>query len=162
MNIFKCSGWALAAALVMAGGAALADEPKQIVKADNAQDFAVVVAAVRQEMQTGGRYEFVPEAERGTIDTRLADMSALFDKRGTVDAMTADEKVRLMNDQSQINAILTRRDSERLICKREAPTGSHLTRSVCRTYGEIERAQHDSWRYLEDRRMQATQNRGGG
>lgn len=162
MNIFKCSGWALAAALVMAGGAALADEPKQIVKADNAQDFAVVATAVRQEMQTGGRYEFTPEAERGTIDARLADMSGLFEKRGTVDAMTADEKVRLMNDQSQINAILTRRDSERLICKREAPTGSHLTRSVCRTYGEIERSQRDTTQYLQDRKMQATMNRHGG
>lgn len=162
MNIFKCGNWVLAAALVVTGGMALADEPKQIVKADNAKDFAVVVSAVHQEMQTGGRYEFTPEAERGTIDSRLSDMSALFQKRGTVDAMTADEKVRLMNDQSQVNAILTKRDSERLICKREAPTGSHLTRSVCRTYGEIERAQRDSTRYLEDRKMQATMNRHGG
>lgn len=162
MNIFRCSAWTLVVLLVVAAGAAWAEDPKQVVKADNAQDFAVVAAAVRQEMQTGGRYEFTPEAERGTIDARLADMSALFEKRGTVDAMTADEKVRLMNDQSQINAILTKRDSDRLICRREAPTGSHLTRSVCRTYGEIERSQRDSTRYLEDRKMQATMNRRGG
>lgn len=162
MNSSRCFTWALAGLFVVAAGATRAAEPKQIVKADNAQDFAVVATAVRQEMQTGGRYEFTPEAERGTIDARLADMSALFDKRGTVDAMTADEKVRLMNDQSQINTILTKRDNDRLICRREAPTGSHLTRSVCRTYGEIERSQRDSTQYLEDRKMQATMNRRGG
>lgn len=149
-------------AALYVGGAVAADKMDVVTKGDTKDNFEAVAAAVRKQMGPGGYYQYVQNDERQTVETRLDDMQALFNRRNTVDQMTADEKVQLANDQEAINAILAKRDSRRVICQRVQPTGSHLTKSVCRTYGEIERERRDSVQYMQDRQMQATQNRSGG
>lgn len=123
-------------------------EDKVAVRADTRQRFEAVAAAVRQEMSPGGRFEFVSGLERDTVDHRLADMQALFDRFGTVDEMDADSKVRLFNDQEKINGILTRNDSNREVCIREMPMGTHFPKIVCQTYGELRRQQEGNSDYL--------------
>lgn len=108
------------------------------VKAETKADFVAVVAAVKKEMVPGGRYEFVDRSERATIDTNLAEMQALFDKYVDVAAMDKDAKLQLYVDQENVNAILTRRDDRRMICKSERPLGSLIPKRVCRTYGVVE------------------------
>lgn len=131
------------------------------VNADNKDDFSGVAAAVRQEMAAGGRYEFVDRSERSTIDARLTEMQALLDKYGSVAQMNSDAKIKLMNDQEEVNAILTKRDSNRKVCESRPPTGSLLPQSVCRTYGDIERSRRDSQKFMHDA-MAVPQNRNGG
>lgn len=119
-------------------GAAYATKTEKVVKAENKTEFEAVVVAVHQQMVPGGRYEFVDKDERAKIDAGLDDMQTLFDKYGTVAQMNMGAKVQLFNDQEAVNAILTHRDDQRLICESIAPVGSHIPRTTCRTYREMQ------------------------
>lgn len=131
-------------------GAACASNIEPAVKADNKAAFADVMGAVQQQMVPGGRYEFIDSTERAEVDTKLNDMKALFDQYGTVAQMDEASKARLFTDQEDVNAILTRRDDRRVICKSERPIGSLLPKRTCRTYGEIERERNDSQKFMRD------------
>jgi len=115
-----------------------------VVKADNKDDFAAVVAAVHQQMLPGGHYEFTSKKDRADIDTQFSAMQTLFDKYGTVAQM-----VQLFNEQQTVNALLTHNNSDRLICEHVAPLGSNIPKTICRTYGEVQREQRDSQHYLQ-------------
>lgn len=114
---------------------------KAVVKADTKEDFEAVVAAIQKQMQPGGRWQFVSPSERSTIDGNFADMQKLYDQYGSVDKMDSAAKVRLLADQSSVNAILTKKDGDRLICQSEIPVGSHLPIKTCRTYAQIQAEQ---------------------
>jgi hypothetical protein len=142
-------------------GTVYASRTEAAVKADNKSDFTAVVAAVHEQMVLGGRYEFVDSTERSEIDAKLGAMQSLFDKYGTVAQMNADTKTQLFNDQEAVNAILTRRDDKRLVCKSERPIGSLLPKSSCRSYGEIERERQSSQQFMQDQ-SRAPQRQSGG
>lgn len=127
---------------------------KVAVRADTKTRFEAVAAAVRKEMSPGGRFEFVSRLERDTVNRRLADMQTLFSQFGAVAKMDADSKVRLYNDQEEINGILTRNDSNRQICTREVPVGTHFPKMVCETYGELRREQLRTTEFLDRPGMQ--------
>lgn len=124
-------------------------EPKPIVKAETAADFAAVVAAVHKQMAPEGRWQFVDKDQRNTIDAKFADMQSQFDKYGSVEKMDEAAKTRLFNDQEVIDGILTQNDSNRLICSYETPTGSHLSQKVCRTYGEIKKNRQNAQEWMK-------------
>lgn len=109
------------------------------VKADTKETFAPVADHVREQMQPGGRFEFVNAQERDIVAKDLGDMQSLFDRFTKVDAMDDKSKLQLYNDQSEVNAILTRRDGDKEICVHEQPTGSHLPKTTCRKYSDMER-----------------------
>jgi len=131
-------------------GVACANTTEPAVKADTKAAFTDVKDAVQKQMVPGGRYEFVDSTERAEVDAKLNDMKALFDQYGTVEQMDAPSKARLFTDQEDVNAILTRRDDRRVICKSERPMGSLLPKRTCRTYGEIERERNDSQKFMRD------------
>ncbi len=130
-------------------GAVSASSTKPAVKVDNKADFAAVSAAVQQEMVPGGRYEFVDSTEQATVTKRLSEMQALFDTYDTVEQMDSVKRAKLLTDQEDVNAILTRRDDRRMVCKSERPVGSLLPRQNCRTYGEIERARRGTQQFMQ-------------
>jgi hypothetical protein len=78
--------WQIGLVMTVAVGATLQMEVAQaskmgtILRVDNATEFSAVVAAVQKEMLPGGRFEFVDSKEHDIVNTRLADMQALFDK----------------------------------------------------------------------------------
>lgn len=114
------------------------EDGKPVVKADTADHFQAIVAAIHQQMQPGGRWQYIDRQERATIDGSFADMQGLYDKFGSVDKMDQAAKVRLLADQSTVNAILTRKDGDRLICQTQMPVGSHLPIKTCKSYAQIQ------------------------
>src|SRR5689334_5635256 len=94
--------------------------------ADTQEKFQTVAEGVRKEMEPGGRYEYVKPDERATIERSLAEMEALMSASGGVANMKQDQKIKLFNAQEVVNSILTRRDSDRVICKNETKVGSHI------------------------------------
>lgn len=136
----KKAYWTALALLLALPVGAMAKADKPIVKAQNKQDFAAVVAAVDHEMMPGGRFEYVTPDERRTVDDKLAEMGALFDKSGTVEQMDAASKLTLFNDQEQVNGILTHRDGDRLVCEHAPPLGTNIPRTTCHTYRELARS----------------------
>jgi hypothetical protein len=119
-----------------------------VVKAENKDDFAAVVAAVHQQMLPGGHYQFTSNTDRAKIDTQFGAMQSLFDKFGTVAQMDENSKVQLSNEQEAVNALLTHNDSNRLVCEHIAPIGSNIPKTICKTYGQIQEEQRDSKYYL--------------
>ena len=68
------------------------------------------------------------------IEAKFAEMDALFAQAGSVDAMNVDARNQLFDAQETINSILTQRDGDRVICKREPIAGSHIRTESCHTY----------------------------
>jgi hypothetical protein len=140
-------------AIVLAATCAAAKEnyKEPSFNADTRESFATVSAGVREQIKPGGRYEYVNDKERFTINQKLDDMSALFASHESVATMSPENKIELYNDQESINSILTKRDGERVICKKEVPIGSHIPVTSCHTYAQEQDAhkanaqQVDQW-----------------
>ncbi|MBN8736932.1 MAG: hypothetical protein J0H27_11770 [Xanthomonadales bacterium] len=124
---------------------------KPVVKADSKENFEAIVAAIHQQMQPGGRWQYIDNSERTTIDGSFADMGKLYDQFGSVDKMDQAGKVRLLADQSTVNAILTKKDGDRLICQSEIPVGSHLPVRTCRTYAQVQAEQRGAQEMMRER-----------
>lgn len=147
---FKFSLVVMAASMLLLPLAAYASKTETIVKAQNKNDFTTMVAAVHQQMAPGGYWEFVDSLERKEIDGTFDDMKGLFDKYGTVDQMNKGAKVQLYADQQNVNDILAKRDSRRLVCKSELPVGSLLPKRTCRTYGSIQRERDNAQEFMRN------------
>ncbi|GAA0716891.1 hypothetical protein [Dokdonella soli] len=122
----------------------------EVVNASSQDRLEQLVVMVQGEMKPGGRYEFVKPDERKTIDAKFAEMLDLLKRKGSIEAMQQDEKVRLFNAQEMVNSILTRRDSDRVICENRTPIGSHIPQTSCHTYGQAEEARHDTVKKMMD------------
>jgi hypothetical protein len=144
---------ALALAGVLAAGLAAAAkyDATQVVTARTKAAFADQAESVRRGLEPGGRYEFVERDERGVVERRLAEIQSLFDGYAEGARLPDQSLVALLNAQEEINAILTRRDANRLVCTHAAPTGSHLPKDNCKRYGDIQRARRDTEKWMWDR-----------
>ncbi len=133
---------------------AVASSPPKVntpqVNADTKVDFDAVAAEIRKQMQKDGRFSFVTDQEYKTVNANLDAMEALFSTYGNVDKMHKDYKIALFNHQEVVNSILRQRDNDRLICDSEAPTGSHIHITKCRSYGDIQRNQTETKNFLRD------------
>jgi len=147
----KKTAWAALLLVAMSASAGAATKADPAVNADTKESFAAVSEWVRKEMSAGGRYEHVTASERKTVDARLDEMAGLLDRYGSVAQMSEAEKTRMFNDQEEVNAILAKRDGDRMICKSVAPVGSHIPVKTCKTARQIAQEQRDARRFLEDR-----------
>lgn len=143
MNLNRRGIFIIVVAMLLPLASVVAKEAPD-VKADTKEQFQAVADHVREQMQGGGRFEFVTAAERDTVTKDLGDMQSLFDRFAKVDAMDQASKIQLYNDQSEVNAILTRRDGDREVCSEDRPTGSHIPKTTCRKYADIERDRRDT------------------
>jgi hypothetical protein len=136
-----------------------ADAPvKDPVKADTAEKFAAVASEVRGDMEPNGRYEFISPDGRTRVESDLDAMTALLQKSHSVSEMAPADKVTLLNLQENLNGILTKSDSNRLVCERNAPLGSHIQGTSCQTYGQVERRRRESQKYMDDHATDANVN----
>ncbi|MEO6967001.1 MAG: hypothetical protein ABI132_00865 [Rhodanobacteraceae bacterium] len=154
-------GLTMGLALCQIGVVYAADKTDPVVKADNKDDFTAVAAAIRQQIAPGGRWQSTSKTEKGEIDQRLGEMQSIFDRYGTLAQMDAGSKSQVLTDQQDINAILTKRDDDRLVCEDESRTGTLIKHRVCRTYGQMRLDRQNAEDYM--RLQSATpQLRGGG
>lgn len=110
----------------------------------DAEKLPALVELIHREMtEADGRFVFVTDDERAAVDAALREMQALLEKKAGVGALDEDDKIALINAQARANAILTRRDGERLICVRRERIGSHRRESVCETYADKMKRQRD-------------------
>ncbi|WP_386065578.1 hypothetical protein ACFJIW_13715 [Tahibacter sp. UC22_41] len=134
----------LAGCLIFAATAAARERVERPLTADSKTLFDDQAAAIRQEMQSGGRYEFVSEAERADVESNLVRIAGVLGRHADAQAFSDGDKAELLQAQENVNAVLTRNDGRRMVCVRERPTGSHLGKDKCQTFAEIERARRSS------------------
>lgn len=138
------------------------DTSDPAVNANTKESFATVSAWVRKEMSPGGRYAYVTETEKSKVDGKLSEMGGLFDKHGSVAEMNDADKTTLFNDQEELNAILSKRDGDRIICKNEIPIGSHIPVKNCKTYSQLEADRHNTRQFMDDRSQVVQKKAPGG
>ena len=142
---------AIATSIAICGSVGAKENYKEkAFNADSKDKFEAVAANVRKEMEQGGRYQYVKADERVQIDAKLADMGTLFAENGSVSGMKEDAKIKLFNDQEVVNSILQQRDGERVICKKEAPVGSHIPVASCHTYAQEVEARSGTQKQMQD------------
>jgi hypothetical protein len=128
--------------------------------------FDQLVALLEEEMASGGRYEYATERERDEVRRALATMARHLDGVDSIEQLDEDTRVAVMNAQERANAILTRRDSDRLVCDRRRSIGTHRRETHCETYGErmarIQGTHKIAKRWLEIPCASATAGEGGG
>ena len=133
---------------------ALAAAPAWAAQVDVAQGKGTLAeqrAAIEAEIATGTDYaEITPEQlakARGLLDR----MDRMLGDRQSAE-LTEREKVEVFNLQDQVNQILLAAEEDsRRICRRERPTGSHRSQTVCRTVAERKRMQEESQEHLRAR-----------
>lgn len=151
MKIIASIAFATALSILALGQTAAKENYRETgVKADTREAFDSVEQNVRKNMAPGGKYEFVKPDERRTIEKKLGEMDALFNQAGSVANMKEDQKIALFNAQETVNSILTLRDRDRVICKKEAPVGSHIPVTTCHTYGQEIEARQGTQKQLDD------------
>lgn len=157
--------------LLFAAVASAKERVERPLTADTKNLFDDQAAAIRQQMQPGGHYEFVSTSERSEVEQNLERMAAVLGRHADPTSFSDADKTELLQAQENVNAVLTRNDGRRLICQRERATGSHLGKDKCQTFAERERARRSSEN--EVRRLQmkspgpsglpnASELRGGG
>ncbi len=147
----------LAALLPLAAATAKKAETSQILKVETLEDFDAQAKSVREEMAEGGRYEFIKPDERERVERLLGQVRTVLEKTPSVDNLDKKQTVTVLNAQEEINGILARRDSNRMVCERTAPVGSHIPQTQCATYGEREKARRNTADYARQQQLRATQ-----
>jgi len=149
-GIMRTAIWLLAGVFFIASASAKENYKEKSFNADTRDKFATIAEGIRDEMKEGGRYEYMKPDERRTIEQKLEEITTIFGKTESVAAMQQDDKIKLFNAQESINSILTKRDRDRVICKNEAPIGSHIPVTTCHTYGQEVEAHEGTRKQMED------------
>jgi hypothetical protein len=99
-------------------------------------EFPQLVEALGREMDAGGRFEFVTDGERAGVESALAEIGRLLVGHDSIESLPDADRIAVLNAQERANAILARRDGERVICERRKVVGSNMRQLVCETYAE--------------------------
>jgi hypothetical protein len=117
-------------------------------------------AAVREGMEPGGNYGYIRPEDKARVEKRLDDMQKLLGEHPG--ALAPQDKMTLLNEQEELNALLLQNDNNRLICDRSAHTGSRIPTTTCQTYGQQMQRQERDRHALNDLQKQPQTQRAGG
>lgn len=159
MKSISIAALLLAALFLLPATAKEAAEPA--VNASTKDAFETVSGWVRGQMQSGGRYAEVTDNERQRVNARLDEMSRLFGQYGSVDQMPEPDKLKMFNGQEEVNALLAKRDGERLVCRNVKPIGSNIPVKQCQTAAEMEARRRGDTEFLRKRALNSPQYRSG-
>lgn len=107
--------------------------------------------ATRAELEAGtGRYQGMPEARRKAVLADQQTLAALLEGKTDTSQLGSAERDQAFSLVASIEAALARGSDERLICTREARTGSNYMVRVCRTQAQIREQQNRAQEDLQD------------
>jgi hypothetical protein len=127
-----------------------------------AETFQVQIDQIQKAMEKGGRFEYINDDDRELVENGLKFMHDLIEQNGSVAAMKDEDRIRLFNRQERVNTLLTKNDSQRIICEKAGQTGSLFKSTTCHTVAELEKRTRDSRNNLERTQMNQTAVRGVG
>ncbi|HZP66976.1 MAG TPA: hypothetical protein VFB32_11765 [Rudaea sp.] len=114
-----------------------------VLEKETPEAFQSQVDRVRAGMQPGGRFEYIEGANRDRVNADLDTMSGMIRANGSVAAMKPEDKKQLIDIEERVNAILTRSDSNHMVCEKVQQPGSLLRVATCHTFGELRKRQLD-------------------
>ncbi|WP_244667674.1 hypothetical protein [Xanthomonas sp. D-109] len=137
----RSMAWVLGMLLASAAVAAPKGEAPMNVK----KAFAQQLSTIRQQLNDGKTYSEINADDRSKVEAALARMAAILDAQQDVGTLKEEQKVALFNDQETVNTLLTKAAADsRMVCRREAVTGSLRTTTQCKTVAERRRDNEDA------------------
>ena len=141
-------GLILLAALLLAGPA-MADKGTSVDVAGKVS-FAEQREQVLVDLADGETYAEITPEDREKVVAGLGRMERLLGTHASASALHPDQRATLMNEQEQVNNILTQASKDsRLVCTREIPVGTRMPTTVCRSVAERRRLREDSRTRME-------------
>jgi len=140
--------------LFLASQTHAADESGVPLKKITPSEFPDLQKYLVDEMRPGQRFGYVKTYERDAVSRDLAAMAELLHGRQSLEDLSEDERVALINAQGRINGTLTRRDRDRLVCEKVTPLGSHRSQTYCETYGQRMSKQYGDRKQWDDMQME--------
>ena len=120
----------------------------EVVPATTPEAFAKQAEEVNQGMAPGERYGAISPADRKKVAADITKIAGLLEQVGSAEKLHNNEWVLLVNAQEHANALLTKNDGDRLICRYEKRTGSHFRVKTCQTAREIADTRRNSSQWL--------------
>ncbi|MER3546332.1 MAG: hypothetical protein C4338_01540 [Rhodanobacteraceae bacterium] len=120
--------------LLFAAGRLFADggtDPPAPSNISNAQDLAQQATCVRVALQPGGEYANLSARDRDLVMRAIDFMTALMQRRGSIESMSGRERVAMFNAQSEADRLLSGNSLDAVTCAYEPQTGSHLPSALC-------------------------------
>ncbi len=108
------------------------------------QQFAAYDTQVKADLQTS-HYKEISPTDQETVLKTLERMENRWQKADADGKLNANDVVEMANDQEVISTILNHAAADsRLVCSREVPMGTLISKNVCRTIAQMKREQNDS------------------
>lgn len=96
------------------------------------------------ELRAHAAYADLSTDDRKEVDSSLERLHKLFSKRAAGKTLSNNDQVALTNAESQINAIISGRPGDRIICEQVKKLGSNRSERVCQTVAARDAARSDS------------------
>ena len=132
----------------LTGVACAADTP--IPHRFKPNQFPQVVDQIEQEMAPGGLYGTATPEDQAKVRKSLARMSQLLEGHNSIAELDEKQKVELINEQEQVNALLTGNEKDQLVCYHREVPGTKIPQNVCETKGEAQVRREDSRKTIRD------------
>jgi len=118
------------------------------------QDVGPVVTqqqSIRADVLAGKQpYKTMPSAKRDELLAKQAELLKLLEGKKTFAELTEAQQIDAFNTLEWMEAAINNAEEERMVCKREKPTGSNRTTTVCKTVAQI-REEQEAARNAVDR-----------
>ncbi len=90
-----------------------------------------------------GNYSQFTDEERREIFARQDDVLAAIEGRQSIDELSGDQRIRLLNALSAVDAAVKKAEDNRMICERIKPIGSNRPQNKCMTVGQRRQLRED-------------------
>ena len=93
---------------------------------------------IRSEVQAGkGRYAKMPVPKRDELLAKQSGLLNLIHGKQTDADLSASQQMEAFNTLEWIEATINNAEDERMVCKRETPTGTNRSQKICRTVAQM-------------------------
>ncbi|WP_440221892.1 hypothetical protein ACQQ2N_12420 [Dokdonella sp. MW10] len=128
----------LALALVLALTATQAwsestPQPTTLGPARTHAEFSAQAEKIRAQMEPGGTYSTISRRDRKEVDTLLASMGKRLQAVPSVEALPPEDVAKVTEEQQKVNAILTKRPGDRVVCERKRGVNSRIPGNDCKS-----------------------------
>jgi hypothetical protein len=116
------------------------------------------VRAQQQEIRADlvdskGRYSDLPPRRRDEIIAKQDSLLRLIDGKEMPGDLSDRQQLEMINDLEWIQAAINQAEDERVTCRSEKLTGSHMVKKICRTNAQIRAEREDARNSIERRAL---------
>jgi len=92
---------------------------------------------IRAAVQAGrGAYKDLPDARKRELLGKQDRVLSLIENKTRTTELNERQQIEVFNDLEAIQAIINSAEDERMICRRERPTGTNRPQTICKTVAQ--------------------------